>query len=131
MDRDKHRAVVFAHYDAQDVVDPYVYYYLNKLADVSSKIVFVTTSNISPEEVQDLEQLGCDVVVRDNFGYDFMSYRVGLESFNFAFPRCKLALYVFDKQFLAFHGKYPFLGKGAADHRSPYCRGCFVHRFRP
>ena len=35
------RAAVFVHYDRDDIVDAYVYTYLNALRSVCSKIIFV------------------------------------------------------------------------------------------
>ena len=40
------RVCVFAHYDYNDIVDDYVYYYLNELLLVVQKLVFVSVSEI-------------------------------------------------------------------------------------
>jgi len=72
------RACVFVHYDKDNIVDEYVYYYLQSLKEVCSKIIFVTVSNIKVCDIKKLEKLNIQVVVRDNVGYDFYSYKVGL-----------------------------------------------------
>lgn len=73
------RACVFAHFDQDDDVDEYVYWYINELLTVCGSLVFVTVSKISQEQQQRLGALGINVVVRENVGYDFMSYRLGIE----------------------------------------------------
>jgi rhamnosyltransferase len=77
------RAVVFAHYDRQDVVDPYVYFYLKQLVSLCDRLIVVSTSALKREEITELESIGCDVITRENVGYDFMSYRAGIESINY------------------------------------------------
>ena len=74
------RACVFAHYDKDDIVDEYVYYYLNELLSVVTKLVFVTVSDIEQKDIDRLEKLNIDVIKRENIGYDFYSYKVGIES---------------------------------------------------
>ena len=77
------RACIFAHYDRENIVDEYVYFYLLELLTVVQKLVFVTVSDISIEDIKRLEKLNIDVIKRKNIGYDFYSYKVGIESFEF------------------------------------------------
>ena len=70
---------LFAHYDAQDRVDPYVRRYLCALVDCGFKIVFVSTSALSDDEVDSLSPLCLDVIRRDNAGLDFASWAVAYE----------------------------------------------------
>lgn len=74
------RACVFAHYDKHDEVDDYVYWHLEELLKVSSTLVFVTVCNISPLHQQRLKTMGIALLMRENIGYDFMSYRLGIET---------------------------------------------------
>lgn len=77
------RAIVFVHYDRDDMVDDYLYYYLKELGKNASHLVFVSTSKLSNRDI-DILSTYCDkVIIRDNVGYDFMSYKVGLESFKY------------------------------------------------
>lgn len=78
------RACVFAHFDRHNKVDDYVYYYLNELLKVVEKIVFVTVSDISVEDVQRLKSKNIEVIKRENKGYDFYSYKVGIKSIDLA-----------------------------------------------
>ncbi|NOR55349.1 MAG: hypothetical protein GQ531_04015 [Sulfurovum sp.] len=73
------RACVFAHYDKDDRVDDYVYYYLGELLTVVQKLVFVTVSNISKDDIGKLKNLNIEVIKRENIGYDFYSYKIGIE----------------------------------------------------
>ena len=73
------RACVFAHFDKNDKVDEYVYYYLNQLQKVTDIIIFVTVSDITSVDIQKLQKLNIEVIKRKNEGYDFYSYKVGLE----------------------------------------------------
>ncbi len=74
------RLCVFAHYDKDDLVDQYVWYYLENLKTVSNCIVFVTTSKIGQSDITRLKTICDDVIVRENIGYDFMSWRTGINS---------------------------------------------------
>lgn len=75
----KNRVCIFAHYDKDNMIDEYVYYYLCELLTVTQKIFFVTVSNISKVEVSKLENLNIEVIKRENVGYDFYSYKIGIE----------------------------------------------------
>ena len=74
------RLAVFVHFDKDDMVDDYVLYYLKELKVVANDIIFVTTSSISKSEIDILEKICKNVILRDNIGYDFMSYKIGLDS---------------------------------------------------
>lgn len=74
------RACVFAHYDKDNIVDEYVYYYLKELLTVVQKLIFVSVSDILSSDIEKLQKLNIDVIKRENIGYDFYSYKVGLKS---------------------------------------------------
>jgi len=77
------RAIVFVHYDKDNLVDAYVYFYLEALKQHSTHLVFVTTSTLSKEDYEKVSQLCSNIIERKNIGYDFMSYKVGLASFDY------------------------------------------------
>jgi rhamnosyltransferase len=77
------RAIVFVHYDRDNLVDDYVYFYLKALKKHSTHLVFVTTSTLSKEDYQKVSYLSSHIIERENIGYDFMSYKTGLESFDY------------------------------------------------
>ncbi len=72
-------ACVFAHYDKDNMIDDYIYFYLNELLSVVEKLIFVTVSDISNKDVEKLESLNISVIKRENIGYDFYSYKEGME----------------------------------------------------
>lgn len=76
------RAIVFAHYDKEDIVDPYVFCYLRELKKICRTLIVVSTANLCKQDLDELKIIGCDVIVRDNIGYDFVSYKSGLEYLN-------------------------------------------------
>ena len=76
------RAIVFVHYDKHDLIDDYVYFYLDALREVSSYLIFVSTAELGDTDRTRVSEVCDDVVVRENIGYDFMSYKVGLDSFD-------------------------------------------------
>jgi rhamnosyltransferase len=78
------RAVILVHYDRDNQVDDYVYAYITSLKECTTHLVFVSTANLKESQIEKLN-LQCDkVIIRDNIGYDFMSYKIALESFNYA-----------------------------------------------
>ncbi|SFV59623.1 Alpha-L-Rha alpha-1,2-L-rhamnosyltransferase/alpha-L-Rha alpha-1,3-L-rhamnosyltransferase [hydrothermal vent metagenome] len=77
------RAIVLVHYDRDDIVDDYVYAYIKALRLHASHFVFVSTSELSTSIQNELSKLCDTVIIRENIGYDFMSYQKGLESFEY------------------------------------------------
>ncbi len=71
---------VFAHFDIDDVVDDYVVFYLQQLSVLCCDIVFVSTSNLSDTEKDKISKYCITIICKENSGYDFMSYKVGLFS---------------------------------------------------
>jgi lipopolysaccharide biosynthesis protein len=65
------RIAIFAHYDAQDAIKPFVLHHLAALREVCDEIHFVSTARLSAEELAKLGNLVASHVVMDNVGYDF------------------------------------------------------------
>jgi rhamnosyltransferase len=72
------RLIILSHYDRDNVLDPYVVKVVKALRDYSSKFVFVTTSKLDSWEIDGLKNYKIDVIERENVGFDFMSYKVGV-----------------------------------------------------
>ena len=70
------RALVYAHWDRDGIVDPYVIHSLRQYRAVVDRIVFVSThcTNVCST----LTSLVDEVIVRENEGFDFASWREGL-----------------------------------------------------
>lgn len=73
------RVCIFAHYNRDDKLDLYVDYYLRALLGLVDRLIVVTTSTIPEREKYELECVGVEFVTRDNVGYDFYSYKTGIE----------------------------------------------------
>jgi len=71
---------IFAHYDIDNCVDEYVFFYLKELKKINTDIVFVSTASLDEATLKELYMICDNVIVRENTGYDFMSYKVGLDS---------------------------------------------------
>lgn len=70
------RIAVFAHYDKDATLSENTLYLLSQLVKVCERVIMVST-NLLPEEVSLLpEKVECHI--RENIGYDFYSYKVGI-----------------------------------------------------
>jgi lipopolysaccharide biosynthesis protein len=74
------RLCIFAHYDRDNLVDEYVLYFLQNLKTVSNQIIFVTTSNIAKDEMAKIKRYCDKIIIRENQGYDFVSWQEGLKA---------------------------------------------------
>lgn len=79
----KQRAIVFVHYDKHSTVDEYVYTYLKELQKNSSYLIFISTAQLSPNDIDTIAKYSSSIIVKENVGYDFMSYKIGLENFDY------------------------------------------------
>lgn len=70
---------IFSHYDKDAQVDDYVLFYLKSLFDYGCDIKFVTTSDIDENEQKKLLPYCEQIVIRENIGIDFGSYKCGIE----------------------------------------------------
>jgi lipopolysaccharide biosynthesis protein len=72
------RTAIFAHFDGQDEVKPYVVHYLGELARTCARIVFVSTSKLGPAELSKVRPTCDETIIRDNVGYDFGMWQAAL-----------------------------------------------------
>jgi len=70
------RAMIYAHWDEQGLVDDHVLYSLEKYRPWVSNLVFVSTNY--KRKCRGLEQLCDRVLTRENTGFDFASWKAGL-----------------------------------------------------
>jgi len=78
----KKRVCIFAHYDKDAYIHGYVNFYIEKLS-LLFDVYFVSAAECLPEEMSQLQQIETfckGIVVRANVGYDFGSWRCGLET---------------------------------------------------
>ena len=69
---------IFAHYDTDNQINPSVVYYLQQLQTICGELVFVSTSNLSSNEFDKIDHIASKIILRENIGHDFYSYKVGL-----------------------------------------------------
>jgi rhamnosyltransferase len=74
------RAAIFAHFNLNNQIANYVFHYIKSLLSVVDKVIFVSTSDLPADAIQKLKSMNCDVIIRENIGYDFMSWKVGLQT---------------------------------------------------
>ena len=69
--------VLFAHFDLQGVVDPYVVYYLEALYKLGTTIVFISASpTLTPESVAPIRSLCAGIYTRRTLSLDFGSWHL-------------------------------------------------------
>lgn len=76
------RAMIFAHWDPNGLIDDHVLYAIEQYRPWVSTLVFVTTHY--HRRCRTLESLCDKVISRKNEGFDLLSWRVGLESIDVA-----------------------------------------------
>lgn len=79
----KDNLCIFANFDLESILHDYVLYYLKELSKYFD-VVFVSTSenlHLNHNAIQMLKDICCAIVVRKNEGYDFGSWRFGIELF--------------------------------------------------
>jgi len=72
------RLFVFAHFDRDDIIDPYAIYYISAIAELGH-VIFVSTSGLSGGEIAKVRPYTIRAITRPNVGYDFMSWQLGLK----------------------------------------------------
>jgi lipopolysaccharide biosynthesis protein len=70
---------IFTHYDRDGLIDDYVVHYLKALADLGCEIAFVSTApGLDADGVARIRPLTSKILLRENRGHDFASWRDGL-----------------------------------------------------
>ncbi len=71
---------VLSHFDRDGKVDDYVVHYVEQLSRLGFGVIFVSTAtDLDDDGVARLQPLCRQIVVRNNVGYDFGSWKAGLE----------------------------------------------------
>jgi len=77
------RLCFFSHFDRDDMIDAYVIRYLEGLKTVADHIIFISGSVLSWQEQKKLSDTADKIIIRENTGYDFGSWKDGLDNFGF------------------------------------------------
>jgi lipopolysaccharide biosynthesis protein len=71
---------IYAHYDKNNSIEAYVTDALQKISCSGFNTIFVSTSSsLSQDSVNGIKDVCTAIIVRDNIGYDFGSYKTGIE----------------------------------------------------
>ncbi len=71
----------FSHYDKDGIIDPYVIHYLEKLLSLGCDIIFVSAAEaIAKNELENMKNICAQVILKENIGYDFGSWKTALTS---------------------------------------------------
>lgn len=72
----------FCSYDEKNIVKKNVYHYLNELIQAGFGIVFISSNEIvSDEDLEKLSKCCIRVIIRENRGYDFYGWKIGLQEY--------------------------------------------------
>ena len=74
-------ACIFSHFSLDNKISDRVVYYVNSLSRAGCDVIFVSAcgGSMLPEELGKLEGIAVTSIVRQNVGYDFGSWKDGLE----------------------------------------------------
>ena len=73
---------LFCSYDSESVIRPYVYYYLKHLVLAGFEVIFISSSDtISDADLTKLPEYCTRIINRENKGYDFYGWKVGLDQY--------------------------------------------------
>lgn len=82
------RLGIYTIYDKDGIVDEYILYFLRALTQWTSRMIVVVNGTVNPEGSEALKQLGCEVVCRENSGFDAWGVKTGLEYVGFDQLHC-------------------------------------------
>jgi lipopolysaccharide biosynthesis protein len=78
------RVAIFAHYDAQGEVKPYILQYLRDLRETCAQIIFVSTGDLPESQLEQARAFCSSATRRANAGFDFGMWRQALEGLDLA-----------------------------------------------
>ena len=77
-ERKSKRVCIFSTYDEDSVVQDYVLHCLSEIKRYGFEVIFVSTSEgINERDEEKVAEFSSNIVVRENEGYDFTSWKVG------------------------------------------------------
>lgn len=73
------RVGIYAFYDKDGIIDDYVLYYLKALSPWVERLLVVCNGELRPEGEAALRALGCEILVRENQGFDAWGVKAAVE----------------------------------------------------
>lgn len=79
------RLLLYVHFNKHDKISEHVYYQLEQMHPLFSKVVFISNSQLSQKEVDKLQQKNLidSFIQRENVGYDFAAWHDGMAAIGF------------------------------------------------
>lgn len=76
---DCRRLGIYTFFDKDGIVDDYVVYFLKALSDWTDKILVISNGPLEEAEQAKLEQIGCQVQIRENRGFDAWGVKFAID----------------------------------------------------
>lgn len=77
------RLGIYTIFDKNGIVDEYILYFLKALSKWTSRLIVVCNGSINEEGNEELKRLGCEVLCRENSGFDAWGVKAGIEYVGF------------------------------------------------
>lgn len=109
------RLILFAHHDYNNEISKEDLFYIKELRNIAQTIIFTSVSNISASSLSDVSKFVDEIVIRENIGFDFSSWRDSILKFGFdrlsfydeivfANNSCYGPIFPFDEMFYSMDG---------------------------
>lgn len=109
-DSEPSKFCIFSHYDSDGRLERYVIHYLDQLHKAGYEVVLVSTSpSLSASDVDVLSRSCHTVCLRENVGYDFGSFRAGIQLLKVRGSKVDRLLVANDSVFGPFNDLQPLL----------------------
>ncbi len=76
--KSKNRICLFSHYDKNNRIEEYILYYLSELSKITDIVFISTAEKLSLDELKKVSPYCRDILVKENYGYDFGAWKSGL-----------------------------------------------------
>ncbi|WP_294564943.1 rhamnan synthesis F family protein [uncultured Succinatimonas sp.] len=77
-EKTQEKLALFVFWEKNGIVRDYVKFYLEELKKIAKDIVVIVNGILSEKSKCFLKNLGCEIVVRENIGFDFSAWKAGL-----------------------------------------------------
>lgn len=72
------RLLLYVHFNKNNGVSEHVLYQLMNIRPLFKKVVFISNSSLSTEDMKRIKETSNDVIERENIGFDFAAWRDGI-----------------------------------------------------
>lgn len=72
------RLALFAHYDRDNRIRPYILHHLKALKDLGASVIFISNSPLPEEELRQIRDCTDDILLHGNIGLDFGMWKAGM-----------------------------------------------------